>query len=610
MAAAVTDPHQPLSFELLEGYAAIGDTRTVALIGSRGQVDWLPLPDLNTDPLLARVLDETGGGTFLLEPAVPYSMTRRYLPGTNVLETTYTTQTGTAVVTDSLNLGVAGRLPWCELARRIDAVDGEVEFTWHIQPGTLLGEVSPWMEQTDRGLLIRCGDVNAAVIGSGHHPGPVEERAEHVQVAGRFTARDGSRHLVALVGTYDEPLRLPDADLIDQGIDRTVEAWQRWSEVFSLEGPWSEVIQRSALAMKLLTHSPTGSIVAAATAGLPETETGGKNWDYRFAWVRDLSYSVTALARFGLREETQAALSWLTRMIRQSGPGVDVFYDLSGEAVTATRTRPVPGWRGIGPVVTGNDAQGQLQLGVYADVFGICRAYVTAGNQLDAGTAGLLEQLADRICDLWRHRDHGMWELPDTQHYTSSKMACWQVFRDAVDLSERGQISGNVRRWRAERDKVRTWIAEHGWDEEVGAYVMYPGSRKLDVSVLLHTQSGFDRGERMSRTIDALEEHLGADDLLYRYTGMEEEEKTFVACSFWRVASLVHVGRVDEAEERMARLVHHTNDVGLLSEMIDADDGSFWGNLPQALSHLALIEAALALREAGESGRSGTRVSS
>ncbi|AGF72477.1 glycoside hydrolase family 15 protein [Corynebacterium halotolerans] len=602
MTTNLIDPGEPLAYEPLESYAALGDSRTVALVGSRGQVDWMPLPDLRTTPFFARLVDKTHGGTFLLEPTAPYSVERRYRPGTNVLETTYTTDTGKAVVTDALNIGVSGLLPWCELARRIESVSGGVEFAWRVQPGTLLREVSPWIEDTDRGAVIRCADITAAVVGSGHNPDPVDEHSQDVQLTGRFTARDGSRHVVALVGTQDEPLRLPEARLVDEGIERTAESWERWSSEFSYEGPWAEEVQRSALALKLLTHSPTGSMVAAATAGLPESETGGKNWDYRFAWVRDLAYSVSALARFGLREETHAALSWVTRVIRRNGSGLDVFYDLEGNASSHVHEREAPGWRGLGPVVTGNPAQGQLQLGVYADVFAICRGYVEAGSLLDRATAMLLEQLADRVCDLWRHRDHGMWELGEVRHYTSSKMGCWQALRDAVHLAETGHVGGNPARWRVERDKVRAWIEEHAWNEDRGAYVMYPGAQALDASVFLHATSGFDRGERMSRTIDAISEDLGSGELLYRYTGMADEEKTFVACAFWRVCALVEVGRVEEAEELMERLVHRTNDVGLFSEMIDADDGSFWGNLPQALSHLALIEAALALKDAGNGG--------
>ena len=313
--------------------------------------------------------------------------------------------------------------------------------------------------------------------------------------------------------------------------------------------------------------------------------------------MRDLAYTAHALVRFGLREETHAALSWLLRTIRGHGPDVHVMYTLDGRLAPAPTRADVPGWQGIGPVVTGNPAREQLQLGVYGDLIAICRTYVEAGNVLDVDTARLLAAVADRTCDLWRNPDSGMWELPELRHYTSSKMGCWKALEDAVWLAEAGALPGSPERWRTERERIREWIDAHCWSESLGAYVWYAGSEDLDASVLLHAPTGFDRGERMSRTIDALTEHLGAGALLYRYSGVDREEKTFVACGFWRAHALACVGRHDEALEAMDALVAAANDVGIYAEMIDEHDGSAWGNTPQALSHLAFISAALTIRE-------------
>ncbi|WP_159498919.1 glycoside hydrolase family 15 protein [Microbacterium sp. 18062] len=591
--------------EPLESYAAIGDGRTIALVGLRGQIDWMPVPDIGAEPVFARLLDDARGGCIELEPTSPYSVRRRYLPGTNVLETTFTTEAGgVAKVTDALVVGIAGRLPWCELARRIEGVHGTVDFAWGVRPGTMLGTASPWMEATERGAIIRCGAATVAVVGEGHAPEEPDGTAEIVQLRGRVSTREGSRSLLVVVATHDEPLRLPDPANVDVGIDRTIENWRIWSREFSYEGPWADAVQRSALALKLLVYAPSGAIVAAGTTSLPETGRGGKNWDYRFAWVRDLAYTVHSLVRFGLREETHAALSWLSRAIRANGPDPHVFYGLDGTPTDRVEEREAPGWRGIGPVVVGNPAQGQLQLGVYGDVFAVCRSYVEAGNILDQGTARLLAQLADRVCDLWRRPDAGMWELPEQRHYVSSKMGCWQALEDAVYLCERGQIPGGGERWATERERVRAWVDAHGWNDDIGAYVMAPGSPDLDASVLLHAMSGFDRGDRMSRTIDALGERFGAGDLLYRYSGAAQEEHTFLACAFWRASALACVGRHGEAVATMDRLMGTANDVGILPEMIDASDGAFWGNLPQALSHLALVGAALTIAELAPEVRS------
>ncbi|MFG6476290.1 glycoside hydrolase family 15 protein [Microbacterium sp. P06] len=591
-------PDNPVLAEPLSSYAPIGDGRTVALVGMHGQIDWMPLPNLDSLPVFARLLDPETGGAIDLHPSDDYEVTRRYIPRTNVLETTFTTATGKAKVTDAMVTGVAGRLPWAELARRIDGIEGEVAFEWIVQPGTQLQTASPWIEDIDGACVMRVGQISFAVVGKNHGRDDSESGTlEGPSMRGRFTTADESRHLIVLAATDDEPLHLPDPDNVDRGIDRTIEGWRDWSREFSYEGPWARDVQRSALALKLLVYSPTGSMAAAATTSLPENPAGGKNWDYRFAWVRDLAYAAHALILFGLREETHAAISWLLRTIRENGPDLHVMYTLRGETKTEVQKFDVAGYRGIGPVVTGNPAQGQLQLGVYGDLFAICRTYVDSGNILDVATGRMLADMADRVCDLWRNPDSGMWELPEVRHYTSSKMGCWQALNDAVSLVEAGQIPGSAARWAAERDRVRLWVDEHGWSEEAQAYVMYPGTTDLDASVLLHGPSGFDRGERMSSTIDAITRDLGAGNLIYRYTGVDQEEHTFVACAFWRAATLACVGRHDEAVAAMDDLVTRGNDVGVYAEMIAEADGESWGNLPQALSHLALVSAALTIRD-------------
>lgn len=582
----------------LREYAPIGDGRTIALVGRRGQIDWLPVPHLDSMPVFAGLLDEDTGGRIELEPDAEYTVRRRYLPRTNVLETTFVTDAGTARVTDAMVTGVAGRLPWAELARRVEGVEGRVRLRWRVQPGTRLQTAAPWIEEREGAAILRAGDLSLAVVGEGHGTPHAERDGDDAPaVGGVFTTEPGSTAIIVLVATDGEPLHLPVPGNVQRGIDRTIEGWRAWSREFSYDGPWQKAVQRSALALKLLVYAPTGAIAAAATTSLPENPRGGKNWDYRFAWVRDLAYTSHALVRFGLREETHAAISWLLQTIRRNGPGLHVFYSLRGDVTDGVRTHEVGGWQGIGPVVTGNPAHGQLQLGVYGDLFAICRTYVDGGNILDVATGRSLAAMADRTCDLWRQPDSGMWELPVLRHYTSSKMGCWQALNDAVFLAERDAIPGNPERWRSERDRIAAWIGEHGWSEEAGSYVMHSGTTDLDSSVLLHAESGFDRGPRMAATIDALTRDLGVGPLMYRYTGMDQEEHTFVASAFWRVSALACIGRHREAVEAMDELVSRANDVGIFAEMISEHDGGFWGNLPQALSHLAVVSAALTLRE-------------
>ncbi len=584
-------------YTAIENYAAIGDGRTVALIASDGRIDWLPFPNLDSPPSFAALLDAEHGGTFELAPVAEYTVERKFVDGTNVLTSTYRTETGSVRVTDSLNTGIAGRLPWLELARRIDGLDGSVDMTWRVAPGTMLGKASPWAYDTAHGTVLRVDGITMAVRTLEADHVTVEDQNIH----GVFTTTAGSRHLIGLAGTENEPLHIPGPREVDAGVDRTIANWRAWTEEFDYDGPWADHVARSTLALKLLLHSPSGAIAAAATTSLPENRAGGKNWDYRYAWVRDTAYTLRALIRFGLREEVHAAVAWLLKVIRANDPLVNVFYTLGGELPGGTEQPDSPGWRGIGPVVNGNAAADQLQLSIFGDLFSIIRLYVDAGNVLDASTGRLLATIADQTCDSWQLRDAGIWELEDEQHYTTSKLGCWQALDCAVYLADNGQIPGVPDRWRAERERIRAYIEDKCWSDERRSYLAYPGATGLDASVLLAAEMDFDRGERMSSTIDALGDELGAGALLYRYTGVDKEEGTFVACAFWRVAALSHVGRNDEAKGLMDELVGMSNEVGLYSEMIDASDGSFLGNFPQGLSHLTLVNAALTIATSPDS---------
>ncbi|GGA58096.1 glycosyl hydrolase [Pseudoclavibacter endophyticus] len=579
----------------LASYAPIGDGRTVALVAHDGAIDWFPLPDLDSPPVFARLLDAEGGGYIELQPVDDFEVERAYIPGTPLLQTTFTTATGAVRVTDSLNVGSTGALPWTELARRIESLDGAVDMHWSVTPGTMLGTASPWVHESPHGPVISVAEYSIGVRSN-----RAMERRSNGQrrISGRFTARDGSDDVVAVVATWNEPLRMPQVESVRKNLELTREHWRRWSELLQYEGPYRDDVHRSALILKLLEHGPSGSIAAAATTSLPENPEGRKNYDYRFAWLRDASYALTALIWLGEQEDVHAAVSWLLRLTRRQSPKLHVLNRLHGDVPpSAVRTFDVPGWRGIGPVVAGNEASDQLQLGVYRDIFDMVRAYSDSGNIIDAATGRMLADLADTLCDLWRRRDAGMWELPEQRHYTSSKMACWDALDCAVALAESGTIEGNTARWKEERDAIREFIEHECWSSDRQAYTWYAGSDELDTSVVLHAMTGYERGARMSSTLDALRDELGRGPLFYRYSGMEHEESAFVACSFWMVAALASVGRMSEARSLMDEALALSNDVGSLAEMVDPESGAFMGNLPQALSHLALLTAALALVE-------------
>nr|WP_255480498.1 glycoside hydrolase family 15 protein [Quadrisphaera sp. RL12-1S] len=595
----------------LRTYAALGDGRTVALVARDGRVDWLPLPDLDSTPPFAALLDPDDGGCVELAPVEPFEVERQHVPGTNVLTTTFRTASGAVRVTDCLSTGVAGRLPWAELGRRVEGLTGRVRVRAVVRPGTCLGTAGPWVQRTSAATLLRVDGLTMAVVAEVLDPGPADADGGGARLQRTDGEREvrvdldvvaGSRSVLGLVATSGEPLWVPSGEAVDAGVDRTVENWRAWSRTFDWDGPWDAAVRRSAMVLKLLLHAPSGAVAAAATTSLPEDPSGSKCWDYRFAWVRDSAYSLQAMMRFGLREEPHAAVSWLLRTIRSDGAVPDVFYALSGRVPRGgVEELQAPGWRGAGPVVRGNGAAGQLQLGVYGDLFSILRLYVDGGGALDAETGRQLASTADAACDRWRQPDAGMWELHTARHYTSSKMGCWQALTHAVHLAELGQVPGDPSRWRSEAALIQRWVAEHCWSERLGAYTWYPGTERLDASVLLHAVSGFDRGPRMSSTLDALRRELGHGPHLYRYTGAAAEEGSFVACSFWMVSALQLCGRGEEARALMDALVDGPeavlNDVGVLAEMVDPATGHWLGNLPQALSHLALVNAAVTVHE-------------
>lgn len=580
----------------IESYAALGDGRTVALLARDGSVDWWPLPALDSPPVLSRLVDPVGGGRLSLAPKSGYEVTRRYLAGTNVVESTYTTSTGMVKITAALNVGSAGRLPWTELAQRIEVVSGSVGLEWLFVPGDRFRGANPWVSDRDGVPVASIEDQTLAVILDGLPPAVLGPH----RASGAAELPGGARALLAIVATDAEPLFLPSAAAVQSRLDSTIQFWRRWVGLLTYEGPWGEAVGRSALALKTLLAEEVGAIAAAATTSLPERVGGNKNWDYRYSWVRDSSFALDAFIRLGLHEEVHGAVSWLLRAIRDNGADLHVLYTLGGRLAAGQTELEASGWRHSQPVRSGNSASGQLQLGTYGDLFDTVSRYCAEGHVLDAATGRILADLADRCCDQWTRRDSGIWELARAEHYTISKIGCWVALDRASRLAEMGQLPGlRLARWRSGAEEIRDWVNAHCWSEAKGAYTFFAGTEDLDAAVLLAGRTGFERGPRLASTIRAVAAELGRGPLLFRYSGMDREEGAFVACSFWMVDALVRVGQVDRARQLMGDTLALVNDVGLLSEQVDPDSGAFLGNMPQGLSHLALVNAAFTLLDAG-----------
>jgi GH15 family glucan-1,4-alpha-glucosidase len=581
-------------------YAAIGDGRTAALIALDGSIDWLCLPDFDSPSVFAALLDAERGGRFALEPETDYESERRYVPSTNVLETTFRTSDGVVRVTDALTLPGVGLAPNRELVRRIEGLAGSVALRWQVEPRFEYAGRTPRLalrhgcgvaESSSDAIVVSSWDAGAPAIATG-------------SFEGRFVVGQGGRALLVVGSAHQEPLVLSSRDEAEGRLDETVASWARWADNRSLESPWREAVIRSGLALKLLVFAPSGAVLAAPTTSLPERIGGERNWDYRFSWVRDSAFTVEALLDLGCSQEADAFVSWLSHASQLTHPRLQVLYRLNGDDRAPERSLPLSGYRGSRPVRIGNGAVSQRQLDVYGDLIQTAWLYTRSGAELDPDIGGRVAEIADHVCGIWREPDSGIWEVRSGPlHFTQSKMMCFVALTRAAELADEGAVPASGReRWRREAKAIREFVETECVSPMDGTYVRAAGSETLDASLLLASLMGYASGDdrRLIATIDAVRDKLGHGPLLYRYIdedGVSGEEGAFLACSFWLVEALARARRVDEAAELMEQLLALSNDVGLYAEEVDPETGDFLGNFPQGLVHLALVSAAACYAE-------------
>jgi GH15 family glucan-1,4-alpha-glucosidase len=598
-----TAPRRTDGYLPIRDYAALGDGRTVALVGLDGSIDWLCLPDLDSPSVFGSLLDCDRGGRFLLEPDVPYDASRRYLPGTNVLETTFACDAGTVRVVDALTLPGSGLAPYRELVRRVEGVAGTVPLHWRVEPRFGYGAARIRVERRAGVPFATAGREAIGVVS--WDAGEVE--CDDGRIGGAFAVHEGRVATIALAAAHQEPLVFPARPDAEARLEHTERVWREWADRREYDGRWREAVLRSALALKLLVYAPSGAIAAAATTSLPEEIGGERNWDYRFAWPRDASFTLQALLALGCTPEAQAFFFWILHAAQLRHPSIPVLCRLDGRPSTDETSLQLAGYRGSRPVRIGNAAAEQTQLDVYGELLEAASRFADAEGGLDRDHGRRLAEIADRVCEIWEQPDAGIWETrDDAKHFVQSKMMCAVALVRACELAERGLLPGeSAERWRREEARIRDWVETRGYAPSRRSYVRSVDDDGVDASLLLAVLAGYDdpRAPRLVETVDAVRRDLADGPLLRRHggdDGVPGQEGAFLACSFWLAEAYARQGRLDEASALMDELVPLANDVGLFAEEIDPATREFLGNFPQGLPHLALINAAVAIEEAHE----------
>jgi GH15 family glucan-1,4-alpha-glucosidase len=579
----------PLS---IEDYALIGNGRTAALVGRDGSIDWLCWPRFDSGACFAGLLGEPNHGRWLIAPAAPLlGVRRKYRDGTLILETEFETDAGTVRVTDCMLLSDERQ----EVLRIVEGLSGSVAMRMELIIRFDYGSIVPWVRRSGDGLLAIAGpdmlELRTAV--------PVH--GKDLRTVAEFDVSRGERvsFLLSYRPSYEPARQVVDAE---QALAITESRWREWSDRCRYQGRWRDAVVRSLIALKALIYAPTGGIVAAPTTSLPEQQGGVRNWDYRYCWLRDATFTLNALLLAGYHEEAIAWREWLLRAVAGSPESLQTLYGVTGKRrLDELELGWLPGYRGAAPVRVGNAASEQFQLDVYGEVMDTLHLARAAGLEPEPAAWRIQLALLLFLESNWQQPDEGIWEIRGPRRqFTHSKVMAWVAFDRAVKDVETFGLDGPIERWRLIRDSIHAQVCSAGFDSQRNTFVQSYGSQHLDASLLLIPQVGFlpPDDTRVRGTVEAIERNLVVDGLVMRYstaTGVDAlpaGEGTFLPCSFWLADGMALTGRREEAEALFERLLALRNDVGLLSEEYDPRTRHMLGNFPQALTHMALINTA------------------
>jgi len=580
----------------IEDYALLSDTESAALVGRDGSIDWLTFPRFDSAACFAALLGTTDHGRWLLTPAGEVrSVERRYRPGTLVLETRFTTDDGVVELVDCMPIRSDGRL---DIVRLVRGVEGEVAMHMELVVRMDYGSIVPWVRRVGDSLRMVAGP-DAMTLNTS-----VDYRPEGMSTVADFAVSAGDEVPFDLAWSPSH-LDPPQPCDVAGSLDLTTRWWEDWSGQCQRYAPYHEIIRDSLTVLKGLTYRPTGGIVAAATTSLPETIGGARNWDYRYCWLRDATFTLTSLLDVGYTEEAEAWRDWLLRAVAGRAEDAQIMYGPAGEhRLTEVELPWLPGYEGSGPVRVGNDAHDQFQLDVYGEVLDtLAQGRLVVGDHPEARAVG--RSLVEVVVRRWQEPDDGIWEVRGgRRHFTHSKVMAWVALDRAIRIVEEGDATPGIplELWRATRDEIHATVLERGVDER-GVLVQELDGSALDASLLVVPLVGFLPADdhRVVATVEAIQRELTRDGFVHRYDtnttddGVGGSEGTFLMCTLWLADVLLLQGRVEEAREIFERICALRNDVGLLAEMYDPTAKRLLGNFPQAFSHTALVSTAIAL---------------
>jgi len=591
-------------------YGLIGNCRSAALVSKYGSIDWCCIPEFHSPAIFSAILDHERGGAFSIHPAGEFSSTQKYLPQTNVIETTFNSAAGSVKVTDCFvameeENKLTELFPDHEVLRVVEGITGSVKLKLEYNPTIYYGKKAAKLKQFKKLGVHFYYKENICVLQSTLPEMPLNTSKERVEV--EFEVNEGERVIFSLSCSTQHPAIIPE--ITTTAIVRlanTVDYWTSWASRCKYDGIYKDEVIRSALTLKLLTHAPSGAIVAAPTTSLPEEIGGVRNWDYRFCWLRDASFTVRALIKLGYYDEAHAYMSWVLHATRLTRPGLQVMYNVFGIAnLKEQKLRWMEGYRGSTPVRVGNAAHTQFQLDVYGEVLDAVFSYSKIIETIDSGTKRFLIGLGKTICNCWQNKDDGIWEIrSEPVHHTHSKVMAWVGLDRLIKLCNKyGWDDVPVSEFERIKGSIKQAIESKGYKEEIGSYVNDFDSTEPGTALLTFSLVGYvdPRSERMKGTIDYVTEKLCRNGFAYRYLetddGLPGKEGAFVVGNFWLIENLAKSGRIKEATDLFDHTIKNTETNQLLAEEIDPEKMEWLGNYPQAFSHIGLINAALSINE-------------